>query len=265
MCAEGSHKVPSLTSTPTHSDIRQFGSVLYEYERIVGSVRKAFSSRIDCWHSMVKADEDFRKARVRHDRLKGSSAGANGSGSYDAGGSGSSYHHYHQYEESVRDLGEAETRALEARSRFDVVGKRCKDEMARFDRERCKDVMAAVDVWLSGMLERREEMLGEWEEYARRCLGLELGEPKEGEGGPAAAPAAQDEVVKASPTVGAAEPVTAVEDKPEDKPSDATAVEGQDDNNDETAARVSKAAPQVEANGDVEGTQAPMQAPSEVA
>lgn len=154
-----------LEDVQSDSDVRHFGSVLYEYERLVGSVRKAFSTRIDSWHSMVKSEEEFRKARLKHEKLKRDSPRAAG--------------HYH--EESLKELGELEDRALEKKSEFDLVGRRCKEEMKRFDRERVKDLRKAVDVWLSGQIERREELLQEWIEYAERCLGLELGEPKKKE------------------------------------------------------------------------------------
>ncbi|CAO1618240.1 unnamed protein product [Parajaminaea phylloscopi] len=149
-------RAQELEEIQSDSDIRHFGSVLYEYERIVGSVRKAFSTRVDTWHLMQKADEDLRKTRAKHEKLKREPAAG------------------HYYEESLRDLAEAENRALERRASFDLVSKRCKEEMSRFDKQRVEDVRKAVDTWLTGQLNRREEILGEWIDYAQRCLQLDL-------------------------------------------------------------------------------------------
>lgn len=149
-------RAQELEDVQSDSDIRHLGSVLYEYERVVGSVRKAFSTRVDTWHSMQKGDDELRKARIKHDKLKRESAAS----------------HYH--EESLRDLAEIESRALERRSNFDLVSKRCKEEMTRFDKERVEDVRKSIDVWLTGQLERREELLEEWIDYASKCLSLDL-------------------------------------------------------------------------------------------
>lgn len=149
-------RAQELEDAQSDSDVRHFGSVLYEYERVVGSVRKAFSTRVDAWHYMQKGDEDLRKARARHEKLKREPAVG------------------HYYEESLNDLAEAENRALERRSNFELVSKRCKEEMSRFDKQRVEDVRKGVDIWLSGQLERREELLQEWINYAQRCLQLDL-------------------------------------------------------------------------------------------
>lgn len=156
-----------LEELQSDRDIRHFGAVLYEYERSVGSVRKAFSTRVDCWHSMTKADEEFRKARAKHDKLKRDSSGGASGGVHP--GVSSFY-----YEESLKELGETESRSLERRSIFDQVSKRCKDEMTRFDVQRVEDMKAAMEAWLEGMIQRKEDLLEEWCGFAERCLGLEL-------------------------------------------------------------------------------------------
>ncbi|CAO1616619.1 unnamed protein product [Sympodiomycopsis kandeliae] len=149
-------RAQELEDIQSDSDIRHFGSVLYEYERLVGSVRKAFSTRIDCWHLMQKADDELKRTRIKHEKLKREPA-AN-----------------HYYEESLKDLAEIEDRALERRADCDKVSRRCKEEMKRFDKEKVEDMRVAIDQWLSGQIERKEELLEEWLDYTQKCLGLDL-------------------------------------------------------------------------------------------
>lgn len=149
-------RAQELEDVQSDSDVRHFGSVLYEYERVVGSVRKAFSTRVDCWHLMQKADDELRRMRIKHEKLKREPA-AN-----------------HYYEESLKDLAEAQDRALERHAETDKVSKRCKDEMKRFDKEKVEDLREAIDKWIVGQIERREELLEEWIDYSQKCLSLDL-------------------------------------------------------------------------------------------
>lgn len=181
-------RAQELEDVQSDSDIRHFGSVLYEYERVVGSVRKAFSTRIDCWHLMQKADDDLRRTRTKHEKLKREPAA----------------NHYH--EESLKDLAEAEDRALERKAECDKVSRRCKEEMKRFDKEKVEDLRAAVDKWLIGQIERREELLEEWLDYSQKCLSLDLsdGERKP----PARGDAAKSEVASTTAPIPSARVVT---------------------------------------------------------
>jgi hypothetical protein len=62
---------------------------------------------------MQKAEDELRRVRTKHEKVKRESAAS------------------HYYEESLKDLAEAETYALETRANFDLVSRRTKDEMKR--------------------------------------------------------------------------------------------------------------------------------------
>ncbi|PWN42724.1 Vps5-domain-containing protein [Ceraceosorus guamensis] len=130
-----------LNDAQAEADMREMGAVLYEYERIVGSVRKAFATRIDVWQAWQKSEEEYRKVRSKHEKLTRE------------GRSGGERMHM-----SLQDVADAESRSLGLKRDFDLVGLRCKDEMDRFDSEKVQEVRAAVESWIQGQIERQIEV-----------------------------------------------------------------------------------------------------------
>ncbi|KAK0568658.1 Vacuolar protein sorting-associated protein vps5 [Tilletia horrida] len=147
-------RVQELNEIQSDSDVRVIGSVTYEYERLVGSIRKAFATRVDAWTAWVKADEETRKIQAKHEKFKKDNRGASGS------------HIEHKLQASLQEVADAEARSLQMRRDFDSVTARCKDEMNRFDREKAEDLRKALTLWLDGLIDRQEEIIREWELYA---------------------------------------------------------------------------------------------------
>lgn len=164
-----------LNDAQAEADMREMGAVLYEYERIVGSIRvsaltsstrsrlgarakvqlpregmltrhtlrtqKAFATRIDVWQAWQKAEDEYRKTRSKHEKL------------VREGRSGGERMHM-----SLQDVADAESKSLALKRDFDLVGLRCKDEMDRFDSEKVQEVRSAVESWIQGQVERQIEV-----------------------------------------------------------------------------------------------------------
>lgn len=63
-----------------------------------------------------------------------------------------------QLSRSLAQVGEAERRALEAKSEFDQVSKLVKTEVARFEQERIEDFKNALEAFLDGMISRQKDV-----------------------------------------------------------------------------------------------------------
>ncbi|SPO29314.1 related to Vacuolar protein sorting-associated protein VPS5 [Ustilago trichophora] len=156
--AEVKRRAMELEDLQAEADVRQLGTTMYEYERVVGSVRKAFKVRTEVWAKSARCADELRKTRSRFDKYKAanpSSAGA-------------------QFQSLLAEVTEAETKALDAQRLFETVSGRCKDEMERLDLERVLDFKKVVGEWLGDMIRRQEEMVEEWIGYTE-LLGRQTG------------------------------------------------------------------------------------------
>jgi sorting nexin-1/2 len=142
-----------LADIQADADVREFASVIYEYERMVGSARKAFSTRIDAWQAWQKYEDESKKMKVKHEKLKRETQGN---------------HRLHdgRLSSMLDEVVAVDTRCLNQKREFDLIGLRCKEEMSRFEWDRIKAFEEACEVWLQGMIERNEELMEEWEQYA---------------------------------------------------------------------------------------------------
>lgn len=144
-----------LNDVQADADVREFGSVLYEFERMVGSARKAFATRIDAWQTWQRLEDEAKKVRIKHEKVKKDVQ----PGSY-------KMHDGGRLQAVLDELANVETKCLNAKREFDVIGRRCKEEMDRFEWDRIRSFHDAAEVWLQGMIERSYEIMSEWEQYA---------------------------------------------------------------------------------------------------
>ena len=156
--AEVQKRAMELEDLQAEADVRQLGTTMYEYERVVGSVRKAFKVRTEVWAKSARQADELRKARARFDKYKAANPSSAGP----------------QFQSLLAEVTEAETKALDAQRLFDTVSSRCKEEMERLDLERVLDFKRVVGEWLGDMIRRQEEVVEEWVEYAR-LLGRQTG------------------------------------------------------------------------------------------
>ncbi|KAJ9474057.1 putative Vacuolar protein sorting-associated protein 5 (putative) [Pseudozyma hubeiensis] len=156
--AEVKRRAMELEDLQAEADVRQLGTTMYEYERVVGSVRKAFTVRTEIWAKSARCQDELRKTRARFDKYKATNPSAAGA----------------QFQSLLAELTEAETKALDAERLFGTVSERCKDEMERLDLERVLDFKRVVGGWVEGMIERQEEVVEEWVNYAG-LLGRQMG------------------------------------------------------------------------------------------
>ncbi|WFC95064.1 Vacuolar protein sorting-associated protein vps5 [Malassezia brasiliensis] len=112
--------------------------VFYEYERLIGSVRKAFATRIDVWHAWQRADDDLAKLKARHRRAA--------TGHIDA---------------QMRALSNAELVSTALQNRFEDVSALCKKEMQRFEREKVADLRAALAEYVHTFQHVQQELMDE--------------------------------------------------------------------------------------------------------
>lgn len=112
--------------------------VFYEYERLIGSVRKAFATRIDVWHAWQRADDDLAKLKARHRRTA--------TGHIDA---------------QMRALSNAELASAALQNRFEDVSALCKKEMLRFEREKVADLRAALAEYVHTFQHVQQELMDE--------------------------------------------------------------------------------------------------------
>lgn len=112
--------------------------VFYEYERLIGSVRKAFAARIDVWHAWQRADDDLAKLKARHKRT------ANG-----------------HIDAQMRAVSNAELVSTALQNRFEDVSALCKKEMQRFEREKVADLRAALAEYVHTFQQVQQELMDE--------------------------------------------------------------------------------------------------------
>ncbi|SJX65710.1 related to Vacuolar protein sorting-associated protein VPS5 [Sporisorium reilianum f. sp. reilianum] len=156
--AEVKRRAMELEDVQAEADVRQLGMTMYEYERVVGSVRKAFKVRTEVWAKSARHADELRRTRARFDKYKAANPSSAGP----------------QFQSLLAEVTEAETKSLDAQRLFDTVSHRCKDEMERLDLERVLDFKRAVGEWLTDMIARQEEVVEEWVRYTE-LLGRQTG------------------------------------------------------------------------------------------
>ncbi|EST07130.2 Phox homologous domain protein [Kalmanozyma brasiliensis GHG001] len=129
--AEVQTRAMQLDDLQAEADVRSLGTTMYEYERVVGSIRKTFVVRTEVWARSARAADELRRTRGRFDKYKATNPSAAGA----------------QFQSLLSEVTEAEGRALEAERLFGTVSERCKDEMERLDLERVLDFKRVVGEW----------------------------------------------------------------------------------------------------------------------
>ncbi|TCD71851.1 Vacuolar protein sorting-associated protein 5 [Steccherinum ochraceum] len=136
-----------------HADVATLMSIVDEYARLINSVRLAFTSRIRTYHAWQNADANVKRVKQTHEANR-----AQGRLPSD------------QLSRSLAFVGEAERRALEAKSEFDQVSKLVKTEVARFEHERIEDFKNAMEAFLDGMIVRQKDLISAWEGFQQSLL-----------------------------------------------------------------------------------------------
>ena len=111
----------------------------YEYERLTGSVRKAFATRVDTWNAWQHAESELNRSRGVSD------------GHMDV-------HLQQRYNVSLR--------AVALRTRFDEVTRTCKLEMERFESEKVSDLRRALAAYIELAQHTQESVMEEWNHCA---------------------------------------------------------------------------------------------------
>ncbi|WFD43150.1 Vacuolar protein sorting-associated protein vps5 [Malassezia psittaci] len=112
--------------------------VFHEYERLIGNVRKAFSTRIDTWHAWQRADDDLAKLKAKNAK------------SFDG-----------HLDAKLRAISSAELHSATLQTRFEDVSVLCKQEMQRFEQEKVADLRAVLAKYVHTFQSIQQEYMDE--------------------------------------------------------------------------------------------------------
>ncbi|KOS15180.1 vacuolar protein sorting-associated protein vps5 [Malassezia pachydermatis] len=115
------------------------GLVVYEYERLAGSIRKSFAAREDVWQLWQRADEELGKLRSKQAKRPDEHLDAH-----------------------MSLVTKAELASAAHRTRFEEVSRLCKTEMERFEREKVKEIREALDSYVHTFQAIQQESAEAW-------------------------------------------------------------------------------------------------------
>lgn len=130
-----------------HHEAHVLGLVLYEHERLVGSVRKSFAAREDVWQAWQKADDELLKLRARQAKRPAQ-----------------------HVDTQMQALTQAELASAAMRTRFEEVSRLCKSEMQRFDQHKVTEIRAAFEAYVRLFHQLQTEANDEWAHCERVVL-----------------------------------------------------------------------------------------------
>ncbi|WFD31071.1 Vacuolar protein sorting-associated protein vps5 [Malassezia sp. CBS 17886] len=139
-------RASDASRTLAEHEANVLGLAMYEYERLIGNVHKAFATRVDTWHAWQRAEDHVAKLRAK--KAKGRD---------DA-----------HVDATAHVLSNAEMHAAELRTRFEEVTRLCKQEFERFEQEKVTDVRAAFVAYTHTFQRVQHELLDEWQ----HCEGV---------------------------------------------------------------------------------------------
>ncbi|WFD35058.1 Vacuolar protein sorting-associated protein vps5 [Malassezia cuniculi] len=110
----------------------------YEYERLTGSVRKAFATRVDTWKAWQRAEDELRRHKGTDGHL----------------------------DVQMQQRYGISLRAAALRTRFDEVTRMCKTEMERFETEKVADLRRALAAYIEMLQKTQDNLIDEWDHCA---------------------------------------------------------------------------------------------------
>lgn len=141
-------RVRELYERQAQQDVLTLGTVLDEYIRLVGSVKKAFEQRQRSWTHWHTTESDLGKRRAALDKFMRQGRSQQ-----------------ERVSQLQADVADAERRAHQARLAFEDLGKGMRGELERFEREKVEDFRAGVETYLESAVEAQKELIELWETY----------------------------------------------------------------------------------------------------
>ncbi|WFD25848.1 Vacuolar protein sorting-associated protein vps5 [Malassezia nana] len=145
--AEAKKRSSEASARLAHHEAHVLGLVLYEQERLVGSVRKAFEQRQDVWHAWQKAEDELQKLRARHAKRP-----------------------TQHTDSQLHALTQAELASAALRTRFEEVSRLCKSEIQRFDQNKVVQIRQAFEAYVRHFYSLQAEAADEWMHCERVVL-----------------------------------------------------------------------------------------------
>ncbi|WFD19118.1 Vacuolar protein sorting-associated protein vps5 [Malassezia caprae] len=145
--AETKKRSSEASARLAHHEAHVLGLVMYEHERLVGSVRKSFAAREDVWQAWQKAEDELHKLRARHAKRPAQHA-----------------------DTQMQALTQAELASTALRTRFEEVSGLCKSEMQRFEHHKVVEIRAAFEAYVRRFHTLQAEANDEWTHCERVVL-----------------------------------------------------------------------------------------------
>lgn len=145
--AETKKRASEGSARLAHHEAHVLGLVLYEHERLVGSVRKSFAAREDVWQAWQKAEDELHKLRARQAKRP-----------------------TQHVDTHMQALTQAELASVALRTRFEEVSRLCKSEMQRFDQHKVVEIRAAFEAYVRHFHSLQAEANEGWSHCERVVL-----------------------------------------------------------------------------------------------
>lgn len=134
-------RIRDLYSRQAQQDVITLSTVIDEYIRLIGSIKKAFEQRQRSWQHWHNAESDLLKRRSALDKLH-----KQGRSQQD------------RMTQLHADVADAERRSHQARLTFEDLGKGMRAELERFEKEKVEDFRMGVETYLESSVEAQKEV-----------------------------------------------------------------------------------------------------------
>ncbi|PQE32678.1 sorting nexin 3 protein [Rutstroemia sp. NJR-2017a WRK4] len=141
-------RIRELYDRQAQQDVLTLGITIDEYIRLIGSIKQAFTSRQNAYHSWHSAEASLQKRKATQEKLL-----RQGKSQQD------------RLNQMQGEVADAEKKVHQARLLFEDMGRLMKTELDRFEREKVEDFKSAVETFLESAVEAQKELIELWETF----------------------------------------------------------------------------------------------------
>jgi sorting nexin-1/2 len=134
-------RIRELYDRQAQQDVLTLGITIDEYIRLIGSIKQAFTSRQNAYHSWHSAEASLQKRKATQEKLL-----RQGKSQQD------------RLNQMQGEVADAEKKVHQARLLFEDMGRLMKTELDRFEREKVEDFKSAVETFLESAVEAQKEV-----------------------------------------------------------------------------------------------------------
>ncbi|ORY79454.1 Aovps5, partial [Protomyces lactucae-debilis] len=141
-------KIQELHERQAQQDLLTLGHTVEEYQRLIGSVKTALSSRQKAWFAWQDADADAAKRRSTSEKIKRQAKTQQD-----------------RLNQVDAEHTEAERKAHALKLAFEQVGRLLRSELQRFEMDKVEDFKTSLEMFLESAVEAQKEVIEHWEFY----------------------------------------------------------------------------------------------------